>query len=187
MKEVIENLLREHLYLHVLLISVCVAGILVAMAVDLFFGIKKAKLLGQATTSTGYKKTCEKGKKYFMPFAVLMCIDIIGCIILPAPFFAMIWAAWCIFCEFKSVREKSWTKAELRKAEKTMNIIIENKDDIAKMVAEIVLGHSSLRSEHGAVGEGSSLRSERDAGLLGAVRVADVIKERKYEEVYHTD
>ena len=140
MRETIYNLLHDHLYLHVVLISICVAGIIVAMGVDLIFGIRKAKALGQATTSTGYKKTCEKGRKYFMPFAVLMMIDIIGCIILPAPFFVMIWSAWCIFCEFKSVREKSWTKAELRKAEKTMNIIIENKDDIAKMVADMVLG-----------------------------------------------
>lgn len=147
MKEIIYELLHKHVYLHIILISACVAGIIVAMGVDLFFGIKKAKATGRATTSTGYKKTCEKGKKYFMPFAVLMMIDIIGCIILPAPFFAMIWAAWCIFCEFKSVREKSWTKEELRRAEKTMNIIIENKDDIAKIVADMVLGskHESVK------------------------------------------
>ena len=140
MRETIQTFLHEHLYLHVVLISICVAGIIVAMAVDLFFGIRKAKALGHATTSPVYKKTCEKGRKYFMPFAVLMMIDVIGCIILPAPFFAMIWSAWCIFCEFKSVREKSWTKDELRKAEKTMSIIVENKDDIAKMIADIVLG-----------------------------------------------
>ena len=140
MKDIIFNLLHDHLYLHVVLISICVGGIIVAMAVDLFFGIRKAKILGEATTSTGYKKTCEKGRKYFMPFAVLMMIDIIGCIILPAPFFVMIWSAWCIFCEFKSVREKSWTKAELRRAERTMSIIIENKDDIARALSEIVLG-----------------------------------------------
>ena len=148
MRDTINTLLNEHLYLHVLLICICVGGILVAMAVDLFFGIRKAKALGHATTSTGYKKTCEKGRKYFMPFAVLMMIDIIGCIILPAPFFAMIWAAWCIFCEFKSVREKSWTKAELRKAEKTMNIIVENKDEIAKAVAQLILGkHERIEIE----------------------------------------
>ena len=140
MKDTINTLLNEHLYLHVLLICICVGGMLIAMAVDLFFGIRKAKALGHATTSTGYKKTCEKGRKYFMPFAVLMMIDIIGCIILPVPFFAMIWAAWCIFCEFKSVREKSWTKAELRKAEKTMNIVVENKDEIAKAIAKLILG-----------------------------------------------
>ena len=50
----------------------------------------------------------------------------------------MLWAVYCVFCEFKSVREKSWEKAELRKAEKTMSIIIENKDDIARLAAQIL-------------------------------------------------
>lgn len=144
MYEIIDEFMREHVYLHIVLICLCVGGMLVAMGVDLIFGVRKAKALGLATTSTGYKKTCEKGRKYFMPFSVLMCIDLIGCIILPAPFFSMIWAAWCIFCEFKSVREKAWTKAELRKAEKTMSIIVENKDDIARMVAEIIMGKEKV-------------------------------------------
>lgn len=147
MEEAVRYLLHDHLYQHIVIICLCVAGMLFAMLVDLIFGIKKAKMLGQATTSTGYKKTCEKGKKYFTPFAVLMCIDLISSIILPAPFFAMIWSAYCLFCEFKSVREKSWTKAELRKAEKTMNIIIENKEDIAKMVAQLVLGETKKLQE----------------------------------------
>lgn len=50
----------------------------------------------------------------------------------------MIWTVYCIFCEFISVREKSWEKAELRKAEKTMSVIIENKEDIAKLAAQIL-------------------------------------------------
>ena len=44
---------------------------------------------------------------------------------------------------------KSWTKAELRKAEKTMSIIIENKDDIAKIVADLVLGRSEIKQKSG--------------------------------------
>lgn len=140
MEEAVKYLLQDHLYRHIVIVCLCVAGMLFAMLVDLIFGVKKARLLGQATTSTGYKKTCEKGKKYFTPFAVLMCIDLISSVILPAPFFSMIWSAYCLFCEFKSVREKSWTKAELRKAERTMNIVIENKEDIAKLVAQLVLG-----------------------------------------------
>ena len=140
MEEAVKYLLQDHLYSHIVIVCLCVASMLFAMLVDLIFGVKKARLLGQATTSTGYKKTCEKGKKYFTPFAVLMCIDLISSVILPAPFFSMIWSAYCLFCEFKSVREKSWTKAELRKAERTMNIVIENKEDIAKLVAQLVLG-----------------------------------------------
>lgn len=134
-------LLHDHLYRHAVIICICVSAMLFAMLVDLVFGVRKARALGQATTSTGYKKTCGKARKYFTPFAVLACMDVICAVVLPAPFFAMVWSAYCLFCEFKSVREKAWTKAELRKAERTMSIIVENKDDIAKMVADIVLGN----------------------------------------------
>ena len=34
--------------------------------------------------------------------------------------------------------QESWEKAELRKAEKTMSVIIENKEDIAKLAAQIL-------------------------------------------------
>ena len=61
-----------------------------------------------------------------------LCIDAIACVILPLPAFSMIWAAYCIFCEFISVREKAWQKAEIRKQERTMQVVLENKDDIAK-------------------------------------------------------
>lgn len=147
MEEAINYLLQDHLYRHIVIVCLCVAGMLIAMLVDLIFGVKKARALGHATTSTGYKKTCEKGKKYFSPFAVLMCIDLISSVIMPAPFFSMIWSAYCLFCEFKSVREKSWTKAELRKAERTMNIVIENKEDIAKLVTQLVLGEKKKLQE----------------------------------------
>ena len=138
MHETIRFFFSTH-YSHIWIIIMCVATIIIAMAVDLFFGVRKAKENGEARTSTGYKKTCEKGRKYFMPYLCLLCIDVIASVVMPVPAFSMIWAAWCIFCEFKSVREKAWTKAELRKAERTMSIIIENREDIAKMVGEMIL------------------------------------------------
>jgi hypothetical protein len=128
----------SHVYGHAVLIAVATAALIMAMAIDLYFGIQKAKQRGEATTSQGFKKTCEKARKYFSPYLVLVCIDMLGCVLIPVPAFSMLWAAYCVFCEFKSVREKSWQKEELRKAEKTMNVIIENKDDLAKMVAAIL-------------------------------------------------
>ena len=130
--------LNEHLMAHILLITLASALMIVAMTVDLVFGVYKAKQLGEATTSTGLKKTCEKARKYFSPFMVLVCIDLLSSVISPAPAFSLLWAAYCIFCEFISVREKAWKKAELRKQERTMSIILENKDDIAKMIAELI-------------------------------------------------
>ena len=113
-------------------------AIIIAMGIDFISGIQKAKQRGELRTSKKYKMTATKAKKYFNPFLTLVMIDLICCIVIPFPVFAMLWAAYCVFCEFKSVREKSWEKAELRKAEKTMSIIIENKDDIARLAAQIL-------------------------------------------------
>ena len=128
----------EHLMAHILLITLASAMMIVAMIVDLVFGVYKAKQLGEATTSTGLKKTCEKARKYFSPFMVLVCIDLLSSVISPVPAFSLLWASYYIFCEFISVREKAWQKAEMRKQERTMSIILENKDDIAKMIAELI-------------------------------------------------
>ena len=130
--------INQHLMAHILLITLASAMMIVAMIVDLVFGVYKARQLGEATTSTGLKKTCEKARKYFSPFMVLVCIDLLSSVISPAPAFSLLWAAYCIFCDFISVREKAWKKAELRKQERTMSIILENKDDIAKMIAELI-------------------------------------------------
>lgn len=65
-------------------------------------------------------------------------IDLIACTVLPFPVFSMIWAGYCVFCEFVSVREKSWQKAEIRKQEKTVSILLENKEDLARAFAEIM-------------------------------------------------
>lgn len=130
--------MQEHLYRAALIIAICMGAIVFSMGVDLVSGVKKAIENGEATTSTGFKKTCDKARKYFSPFLVAMCVDIIACIVVPLPVFSMIWAAYVCFCEFKSVREKAWQKAEIRKQERFFSIMLENKDDIAKMIAEAI-------------------------------------------------
>lgn len=140
--EVIGTVVSEHLMLDVVLVGLCAAAIIVSMAVDLIFGIHKAKQNGRATTSTGLKKTCQKAQKYFSPFLVLVCVDFITMVVIPFPAFSMLWAAYCVFCEFISVREKAWQKEDIRKQERTMSIIIENKDDIVDMVAKLLKQNS---------------------------------------------
>ena len=147
MRDTLTTFIHDHLMMHTVLISVAAAAMLGAMAVDFMFGIYKAKQRGEARTSTGYKKTAAKAQKYFSPFMVLVFIDIIGSVVIPFPVFSMLWAAYCVFCEFKSVREKSWQKEELRKAERTMNVILENKEDIAKMAAQILFETNKKEEE----------------------------------------
>ena len=139
MNEVIQAFAVEHLYRFAFIVSLCMAAMLVAMVVDLIFGVRKAKRNGEATTSTGLKKTCDKARKYFSPFMATVCIDIIAaCANLQVPIFSMLWAAYCVFCEFISIREKAWQKAEIRKQERTMKVILENKEDIAKTLIRLL-------------------------------------------------
>ncbi len=139
MNEVIQTFAVGHLYRFAFIVSLCMAAMLVAMVVDLIFGVRKAKRNGEATTSTGLKKTCDKARKYFSPFMATVCIDIIAaCANLQVPIFSMLWAAYCVFCEFISIREKAWQKAEIRKQERTMKVILENKEDIAKTLIQLL-------------------------------------------------
>lgn len=138
MENEIYEFVMQNLFKHIVIITIAYAGVIIAMCVDFATGLLKAKQRGEARTSTSYKMTATKGKKYFTPMMVLSVIDFMGSVVIPIPVFTMIWGVYCVFCEFVSVREKSWAKAELRKAAKTMSVVIENKDDIAKILAEMV-------------------------------------------------
>lgn len=138
MEKLMEEFLNDHLYKQILGVGLAYAGLLLAMAIDLVYGVKKAKELKIARTSTGYKKTATKAQKYLSPMLCLTIVDVMLSICIPLPLFTILWASYCVFCEFKSIREKSWQKAELREAAKTMNVVIKNKDDIAKIVAELL-------------------------------------------------
>lgn len=138
MEEMLFGFIHDKLYYHIVLIAVCIGATLLAMTVDLVVGVIKARARGEARTSTGYKKTATKAMKYFTPFFVLCCIDLLCSVVVPYPVFSMIWTCYCVFCEFISVREKSWEKAELRKMEKTMNVVIDNKEDLMKVFAKLI-------------------------------------------------
>lgn len=136
MEETIKIFLHDHLYLCAFVIFVCFLALLAAMLIDLFAGVMKAKELGIARTSTGYKKTCDKAKKYFPTFTEAALMDVVTCVISPFPFFCIAWTIYLCFCEFKSVREKAFEKAEIRKQDRTMQVVLENREDIAKALVE---------------------------------------------------
>lgn len=49
------------------------------------------------------------------------------------------------FLQIQVSKGESWQKAELRKAERTMSVIIENKEDIAKLAAEILFSREEKK------------------------------------------
>ena len=127
MEELFNEFVNEHLFKLSVGVGVAYAGVLIAMGIDFVFGVKKARQLKIDRTSTGFKMTATKA-----------VVDVITSVYIPVPAFTLLWACYCSFCEFRSVTEKSWKKKELRDAANTMKVIIENKDDFAKVLAEIL-------------------------------------------------
>ena len=119
-------------------LSAAYGAVAVAMAVDFVVGVRRARLGVIARRSRSYKMTCTKAMKYFAPMLVLTCVDIISAAIFSVPAFTMAMGGFNIFCEWKSVMESTHDKEEIRRAASTMSIIIENKDEIARMLARIL-------------------------------------------------
>lgn len=109
-----------------------------SMAVDFVTGVRKARRAGRATTSRGYKMTCGKAAKYFLPMLCLTCVDLITQAVLPVPVFTMGMGAFNILCEWKSVLESTHDKEEIRRASSTVRAVIENRDDLARAISEIL-------------------------------------------------
>lgn len=117
---------------------VAYGAVAVAMAVDFVTGVARARRAGIATRSRGYKMTCDKALKYYLPMLVLTCVDLIGAVVLPVPAFTMLMAVFNIFCEWRSVMETTRDKREIREAASTFSVIVRNKDDIARMLFELL-------------------------------------------------
>lgn len=124
--------------LHIVIITLEVSLLCAAMAIDFFSGLHKAKINGSARNSRKLKMTAKKAHRYFSPLAVLIFIDILTAICLPAPFFSILFTTYLLYCEYKSIREKAWEKAEIEQAARTISMVIENREDMAKAIATLI-------------------------------------------------
>lgn len=111
--------------------------VLVAIAIDFVSGVRKARKAGLKRNSRGYKMTCDKAVKYFLPMLCLSCIDFIAAVFFAAPFLTMAMGAFNIFCEWKSVMETTHEKAEMRRAAETIRLIVENHDDKSRAISQL--------------------------------------------------
>lgn len=128
----------SNIYSVVAWIVVVYGMVLGSMVIDLACGIYKAMKAGIATTSTGLKKTCTKASQYFLPMICLSCADIMASAFIEVPPFTMLYGAFCVICEFKSIFENTHTKVEIKEAAETMNIVLKNKEDLAKVLIDVM-------------------------------------------------
>lgn len=146
----------SRIHLHVVWWVLTYGAVLFAMFIDLITGLRKAKQAGIATTSRLLKKSCDKAIKYFFPMLCLMPVDILASQFLPLPAFTMLMAAFNIFCEWKSIMEKTHTKKEMHEAAQTVSVIVKNKDDLAQVFAEVLnkVANEGKEVDNGSAEEG---------------------------------
>ena len=145
---IIDYLEGDYKTLITTLFVVCFAWIvvIVAMLIDLYFGVKKAKEIGEATSSEGFRRTINKATYYFalMGFAFLFDIfDVVTPYFFPhplgsVPFVSIFVALGLVFTEAKSVREKAEDKARRRTDESFRKILelMQNREDIMREIAD---------------------------------------------------
>ena len=145
---IIDYLEGDYKTLITTLFVVCFAWIvvIVAMLIDLYFGVKKAKELGEATSSEELRRTINKATYYFalMGFAFLFDIfDVVTPYFFPhplgsIPFVSVFAALGLVFTEAKSVREKAEEKARRRTDESFRKILelMQNREDVMREIAD---------------------------------------------------
>ena len=145
---IIDYLEGDYKTLITTLFVVCFAWIvvIVAMLIDLYFGVKKAKELGEATSSEGVRRTINKATYYFalMGFAFLFDIfDVVTPYFFPhplgsVPFVSVFVALGLVLTEAKSVREKAEDKARRRTDESFKKILelMQNREDVMREIAD---------------------------------------------------
>lgn len=125
---------------HAIWILVSIILVAFAMSIDLLTGIRKANAKGEATTSTGLRKTLTKAYQYFIPIICGATFDLLFSPLsfYTLPFMAMFISAYCIVCEVKSVFENTRTNTEMSDMADFLSKVIENKEDPEELLKLIV-------------------------------------------------
>jgi hypothetical protein len=123
--------------LKMLSIVLCVfySCVLVAILVDLFFGVRRARKLKIARTSYGFRRTITKATTYFGLMMLLTVADVVASIVLNMPFFTAFGAIGIIIVEAKSVYEstKEYNKG-IEEVPRVLVEILKNKDNIQSII-----------------------------------------------------
>lgn len=115
----------------------------IAICIDLFSGVRKAKERGEMRTSYGFKQTVNKIVLYYAFMLFSLLFDCIGMFFFPLPFITFGSAAFLIFIEGKSVFEKAHDKDKRKfvKSAEDLVLLLENRDDLVKVLTELVDKH----------------------------------------------
>lgn len=122
----------EYLAFVLALFYICV---LAAVAIDMYFGIRRAKAGGVTRTSIGFRRTLVKTQSYFGLLALMTLIDVIASEFTELPYFTALVSIGIILVELKSVFEniRSVDKG-VEQVPEAIREIVKNKDHLQALL-----------------------------------------------------
>lgn len=129
----------EAIIMKLIVVGILWCAVLVAMIIDFYFGIRKAKEIGEIRSSEGYKRSVEKFNHYFGMLLYAFIFDAVVPIsyffefpISDIPIVSLLATVILVFTEWKSVQEKADAK-QRRKVQASMIKVfemLEKREDI---------------------------------------------------------
>lgn len=110
--------------------------VFLAVLIDLYFGVRRAKRLKIVRTSYGYRRTITKLTSYFGLMIMLSIADVAASVIFNMPYFTVVGAIGIVAVEGKSVFEN--IRREDKNVEEVQKVLLklfENKEDIKAFIS----------------------------------------------------
>jgi len=136
----------------IIMLAIIYFLVLIAIFLDFWAGIRKAKARGVSITSEGLRRTTDKISTYFIPLFLVTVVDIlqmlgisyiniqIGKHIPDVPIMTFLGAIFICFIELKSIYEKAEDKEkeQISQTAKILSKVLENINNKELLVSKIV-------------------------------------------------
>jgi phage-related holin len=119
-----------------IVLVVLYAGVFLSVLIDFFFGVRRAKRMNIARTSSGYRRTISKLTNYFGLMLMLSIADIVASVVFKMPYFTVAGAVGIVLVEAKSVFENlKQQEKSIAEVQSMLLKILENKDEIQTILS----------------------------------------------------
>ena len=126
----------SHLRALLVVLAILYSCVFLAVLIDLFFGVRRAKRLKIARTSLGYRRTISKLTSYFGLMFMLTMADIAASVLFHMPYFSVIGSIGIVAVEAKSVFENlKLEEKDIADIQKLMRKLLENKEELQTFIS----------------------------------------------------
>jgi len=146
-----------------IVVGILWCAVLLAMIIDFYFGIRKARQIGEVRSSEGYKRSVSKFNQYFGMLLYAFIFDAIVPIsyffefpISAIPVVSLLATVALVFTEAKSVHEKADEKQRRKVNASLVSILelLEKKDDVLK---DLLSNYKKEQDENSSVNNGTPI------------------------------